>query len=453
MADLYNQKIRILIEHIVKGKEKVIEAAKNYQMMGGIYENVTRGVVSSAQKQQKTQEVLARKQQFFANQSDRLSVNTAMVSKIMNKQGLIFDKTGNVTDKAGRRIRNVNKTMDSGKIAAKGFNFAWLSVMFAGMAIYRVFGGIIRQQLQLWGLMEGFGAMITVVMLPVMEMLSDILWPIIDYFMNLPEPVQKVIGMFILLAAAIGLILMVLGQVMLGFIGIVLLMGSTAGPVIMGVISGIVASLGLILLVIALIIAIGVGMYLAWKSNFLGMKEVVQFFIDSIKQWFGGIISIVKGVMDIVKGIFTGDFTLVKEGIIKIFTGLWNFLLGGWKASMAAVAMIVIGALKIVYGLIKVIIDGIGWVVGKAGKLLGFSGEPAWTMPSFQTGGVMPYTGMAYLHKGETITPANQTTNNSSPNITINANISNDYDVRRLADELKRYWTTDFERISKGRSI
>ena len=39
---------------------------------------------------------------------------------------------------------------------------------------------------------------------------------------------------------------------------------------------------------------------------------------------------------------------------------------------------------------------------------------------SFQHGGIMPYTGMAYLHKGEQIIPSNQTT---MGNITININI------------------------------
>jgi hypothetical protein len=63
----------------------------------------------------------------------------------------------------------------------------------------------------------------------------------------------------------------------------------------------------------------------------------------------------------------------------------------------------------------------------------------------------MPYTGLAMLHKGETITPAGQTINNSP--ITINATVSSDYDVRRLADQLSKYWTNDMERQSKGRGI
>ena len=45
------------------------------------------------------------------------------------------------------------------------------------------------------------------------------------------------------------------------------------------------------------------------------------------------------------------------------------------------------------------------------------------------------------LHKGETVVPTTQG-GGFSPTVNINANIASDYDVRRLAEELKRYWVT-----------
>ena len=110
----------------------------------------------------------------------------------------------------------------------------------------------------------------------------------------------------------------------------------------------------------------------------------------------------------------------------------------------------------IVYNLIKVIIDGIGWLVGKVGGFLGIGGGgPAWKMPSFQTGGIMPYTGVAYLHKGEKITPAGESssTTNISPNITINATVSSDYDVRKMATLINQYISREMQRVTKGGTI
>lgn len=84
-------------------------------------------------------------------------------------------------------------------------------------------------------------------------------------------------------------------------------------------------------------------------------------------------------------------------------------------------------------------------------KLLNWIG-----LKSFQHGGIMPYTGMAYLHAGEKIIPKNQVNNQKSsiifsPSININAQVSSDYDVRKLADELNYYFAKDFERMIKGR--
>jgi phage-related protein len=361
-----------------------------------------------------------------------------------------FNKTGEQTQNT---ITKLTPTI-------KRFKMEWLGVMFAGMALTRIFGGMIRQQMQLWGLSQGFSAMIQVVMIPIMEMLSDVLWPIIDFFMNLPEPIQKAIGIFILLATIFGIILFVGGQIALAVQSIGMVFSSVFGG-LGAVVSGGLAALAPFLLIIGVIIILIVGIYLAWKENFMNIRNNIQNFIEGFKRWFQGIVDIVKGILKVIKGIFTGDFNLIKEGIMQIFKGLWEWLTGGFKAAFNMIVIIIKGAIKIILNVIEVVINSIiwlinaiGWVAGKVGKLFGGSGKSAWNIPeipSFATGGVMPHTGLAYVHKGETITPANQT--NNSPNIVINANVSRDYDVRRLADEIKKYLTTDYERVTKGRTI
>ena len=94
--------------------------------------------------------------------------------------------------------------------------------------------------------------------------------------------------------------------------------------------------------------------------------------------------------------------------------------------------------------IVKVLKGGIS--IGRSiGRILGFA-----------QGGIVPgpigKPTLAVVHGGETITPPGES-KVFSPSITINATISSDYDVRRLAEELKRYWVSDFERASQGRSI
>lgn len=67
------------------------------------------------------------------------------------------------------------------------------------------------------------------------------------------------------------------------------------------------------------------------------------------------------------------------------------------------------------------------------------------TLDSFQSGGTIPETGPYLLHEGETVIPSTQPTGGTT-NITVNANVSSDYDVRELAEKLNRYMSTEFQR-------
>jgi len=64
---------------------------------------------------------------------------------------------------------------------------------------------------------------------------------------------------------------------------------------------------------------------------------------------------------------------------------------------------------------------------------------------SKQTGGNIPFDGLYNLHAGETVVPAGGGSTNSV-NVVINANVANNYDVRRMADEIERYWGGKYTR-------
>lgn len=365
------------------------------------------------------------------------------------------------------KIKANNKRMQEARANSRKLTGAYLSLMFTGMALTRVFGGMVKSVLDVLGVGEMLSATILVVLLPALEPLADILYNIMDFFMNLPEPVQKIIGFFVLMAAAVGYLMMwfgMFGTFMKG--GWTIIGGGVKWlwGLLTGFVSWVATALGvsfgaafaIIIGIIALVVAIVVGAIAAWKNNFLGFKDAVIGIWEAIKTYIMGWVTFFTGLWSIIVGVFTlnGDkikqgFGLVGEGIKGIFKGVANFVIN----LINALVGLVIAALA-------QLVRPLQWIWNKIpghSKVTWYedimsSGAGKNMIPSFATGGVMPYTGLAMVHKGETITPQGQNIN-SSPTINIQASISNDYDVRRLADQLSRYWSADMERISKSRGM
>ena len=126
----------------------------------------------------------------------------------------------------------------------------------------------------------------------------------------------------------------------------------------------------------------------------------------------------------------------------------------GYKLAFYISKGLIQGLLEVVNGFLKEL-TGINLI----GKKISFS-VPKWL--SFQEGGIVPGpVGMptpAIVHGGERIIPTNERKNMEStenivfsPVINIDANVSSDYDVKKLAEGLKRYWASDFERLIQRR--
>jgi len=215
------------------------------------------------------------------------------------------------------------------------------------------------------------------------------------------------------------------------------------------------------------------------ESVFEGVKE----FITSnpllvvgaiIGGWFGGPVgamigSAIGGIFgkldldkrkeiidkgfEILQGIIDGvmkNSDKISEFIEILLSKLGEFIGKNWDKFVKLGVQIGWAIIKgVVKGLAKLYIGSFD-IGQKIGNLFMGGG---YSIPYGETGGIMPHTGLAYLHKGEMITPANEVSNTVAPTINISANISSDYDVRRLAEELKRYWVTDMERVSQGRGV
>jgi len=376
-------------------------------------------------------------------------------NKHLQSNALLLTKNNQVIDKLSGKQLKLGNVMRQGMYQARRFKMEWLSIMFAGMAMSRIFGGLVKSQLQLFGVTDMLNAAWTLVLLPIMEMITPFLYKMLDAFMNIPEGMKLAVGAFVSLATVLGILMTVVGQVFLGIMGFKLLLGAKGLSGTILALKGFVLGLGSTFLIVAgIIIAVAVGIYLAWKTNFLNIRKNIDNFVKAFKQYFGGLISIVKGVLNIIKGIFTGDFETIKKGIMQIGKGLWNMWIGGWKMVGNAIIIIFKGVVKLVYNIFKALIDGIVWAVSKVKQFFGGKSID-FRMPSFQTGGLVTQTGPAFLHRGERVIPKGRAGGEVifSPTVNINASINNDMDVRMLATKLNEYWVKDFERIAQTRGI
>ncbi|MBE3092811.1 MAG: hypothetical protein IMZ51_04035 [Chloroflexi bacterium] len=399
-------------------------------------------------------------------------ITSKQFSGFLKNNNLELIKGVGVYDRLSGSILTQGQAVKLATIQTRRFKFEWLSIMFAGMALDRVFGSILKSQMQLWGISEGIASMWTLVMAPAMELISPIIWDIIGAIMELPPDTQLVIGLTVFGFSTLGKVLTALGQIFLAAMGIKTLFPSIgiavakAGGGLIGTFKAIgfaIIALGPAFWIIAgIAAAVALGIYLAWKTNFLGIKQIVSNLLEGMKLMFSGLIDFFKGIFKIIKGIITGDFSIIIDGIKQMFQGLGTFVFGIFITIGNAITAILIGALKIVLNVVTVIIDGVIWgvnlLIKAVNKVPGVNFKKIdFKMPSFQEGGIMPYTGMAYLHAGEKVIPKNQVGKvdgsviTFSPTISINAQVSSDYDVRKLADELNYYWAKDFERMIKGR--
>jgi len=360
------------------------------------------------------------------------------------------------------------------------------------MALYRVFSVLIRKQLELYGVTEMFGAMLTVVFGPIMEVLAPILYALAEWFMDLPEGVQLAIGAFVILGAILGAVMMVFGQAVLGigalatmfvtsaatigiviagvalilvgigFIigGIVLIVknwGESWGKVVEGI-SYVLGGLALILVGIAIIIgSVPLAMIAAGVAIVAAVVWVVSKIIqhwDRVKEVFWNVVNAIVGFFEWLWDKLVGHSIIpdIVNGIIDWFKKLPGAIFNWIKGIPGKILDVFRGIGKQIYDMImpKSVQKVLGWAskgVSAVGNFLGFA-----------QGGIVPgplgKPMMAMVHGGETITPAGKMgATVLSPTFNINANISSDYDVRKLAEELKRYWVQDFERVSQGRGI
>lgn len=265
-----------------------------------------------------------------------------------------MEKVNNAGYQLGMRFRWMTHGL-------RGFRMEMLGVMFFGMGMQRMFLGFLQPVMEAYGVFDLFRIMLLMLFLPIMEQLFPILLSIMEWFMNLPEPVKMAIGVLVLIGVVLGTLLFLFGTLALGLGSIV-----QAIPVLIALFSGLGIGIGAIaapiILIAALVAAFLLAFSIAWKNNFMDIQHWVEIFWTGITNMFKGAMDIIMGIVDLFTALFEGDLDKVMAAVQRIFSGITNLFFGFFQT---------IGALIITIGLtIGQMIFGIVNVLSEAGKRL-----------------------------------------------------------------------------------
>lgn len=257
--------------------------------------------------------------------------------KFARQNFLTVQQGGIVMDRLTGETMGYGKAAKNASIQSRRFKFEWLSIMFAGMALSRAFGGIVRSQMELFGISGLLSDMWTITMLPIMEKISPIIYEMIEAFMELPEPVQEAIGGFILFAGAIGAAAMIIGQIKLAAMGVKLLgvasNAGTAATKVSGLKDGL-SKLSSKIGTVAKIAATGILLKLAYDD--LAAGKVIAAIGDTLIAagiWMGK-----KGIWVMSVGVvlkIAGDEELMIS-LVKIMYKIGNLITSTFKEAFLA---------------------------------------------------------------------------------------------------------------------
>ncbi len=211
--------ILIRIKAIDEATETIKRVSKNLQQISMPMKNLTTGLEKTQRTIVNTFTPMAQGARTLGETLDVAGLSQRKFTKFARANFLEVQSGGMVMDKLTGQTQTYGQAVKNATIQSRRFKFEWLSIMFAGMALDRAFGGLVRTQMQLFGVTDLMSNAWTIVLLPIMNKITPVLFDLIEAFMNLPDPMKEAIGVFVLVAAGLGSILTVVGQIVLASMG------------------------------------------------------------------------------------------------------------------------------------------------------------------------------------------------------------------------------------------
>jgi len=334
-------------------------------------------------------------------------------SIVKNKFGTIY---------LSRATNNLSRAMIAARRQSiRPFAGQWLSLMFIGQGVARVFGGMINQVLKITGVFDVWRATLISVLGPVLIPLSQALIRIMVWFMKLDPELKKSIGNFVLFAFVAGQILAMVSPLLIlistlgGFAATWTVIKLAAGVAFKFLGTGLGIFLGIILIV--------------W--------EAVRALIEIFENWGKNAAKVGRGIVIVLAVI---------AGIIAIIAGAPVAIVAGIIAIGVALIRLLyyLQPVKDLFAFIGSVAQGIGSFISGRGFAAGYKGiEPA----GLQRGGIITRPTIARIgERGpEAVVPLSRGgmtgigTLNYNPTIQITGagqGLDIDYLVRRINERL-----------------
>lgn len=99
--------------------------------------------------------------------------------------------------------------------------------------------------------------------------------------------------------------------------------------------------------------------------------NVLQTILGTVARIIKNVIKVLNGLLDFIKGVFTGNWKLAWNGIVKIFEAIWDTI---WSVFKGVINLIIDGLNALWSGLylaIAGVVNGVGKIVEKFGDLIG----------------------------------------------------------------------------------
>jgi hypothetical protein len=208
-----------------------------------------------------------------------------------------------------------------------------MSVMFAGMTLSAIFGGIARSMLSFIGVSGPLSTMLKAALLPAFMKLAPILLKLGEWVMGLSENTRLLMGVFIIVMAVLAPIIVLIGTLGVAF-------AAVSAPLSV-FIAGILGAVGVIILVSAFIAAL-VSEDFPWLND--AVDATVKLMINAWRFLIQGLTNIVDGVLGLLASL--GEF-------------MYNVLTGQWGKAVKELKAIIYNLYKIVKGIFQSLFNGV----------------------------------------------------------------------------------------------
>lgn len=419
-------KLRLVIEWIVKNEKalrssqrKVQEIREQSRQLGvqarrEAYQARQEGMLTSKQIQKQIEPLRRQKEAIGADIAQQQKNMGLRRNRIAKQKVLLSQERESI-----RRTEQLKKTNER-------FRGEWMSLMFAGMALQSVFGGYIQNVLQMLGITDTLAALFMTFLLPAIEPLLPLFFGLMEVLFNLPNPVKKAIGIFMILVTAIGFAMFVAGAFVLAVVGIMIILAKAGIAVSVTAVSFYVILAGALIFVISVV--------LAFMHSFGILGLLLEWFVMFPLKLLWGVMKAVYNVfmafVSFLNGDTSGAINHLKEavrGLLKPFYDLWKAVERVLESLAELPGGHGIGFLK----------DLGGSAIGKARNILGLA-----------KGGIVTNPTMAMVgEKGpEAVIPLNQI-GSLSPTVNIDATVSSDMDIEALANRVSEILTREFRSV------